>query len=139
MKRRGCDFEGETDKGHDNAGKKKRRERLRSKAFRDGGKASGARHAINEAQPKEGKRMPWNKLACAGSINTPLIAITSPRAATKVQKAVEAAVPAAARRGIAGDTPATALPRLVVTPTTRTTSAVKVTIASGAASLRRSR
>src|SRR5207249_7891127 len=55
MKRRSCDFEGETDKGHDNAGKKKRRERLRSKTFRDGGQASRARHAINEAQPKEGK------------------------------------------------------------------------------------
>src|SRR6266480_3454749 len=83
--------------------------------------------------------MPWNKFACSGSINTALIAITSPSAATKVQKAVEAAVAAAARRGTAGDTPATAVPRLVVTPSTRTTSVVKVTIASGAASLRRSR
>src|SRR5207248_9761400 len=83
--------------------------------------------------------MPWNKFACAGSINMASIAITSPSAATSVQKAVDAAVPAAARRGIAGDTPATAVPRLVVTPITRTTSAVKVTIASGAASLRRSR
>src|SRR5207244_6510319 len=79
------------------------------------------------------------KFACAGSINMASIAITSPSAATSVQKAVDAAVPAAARRGIAGDTPATTVPRLVATLITRTTSAVKVTIASGAASLRRSR
>src|SRR5207244_3626169 len=37
------------------AGKQKRRERLRRKAFRDGGQTSRARHAINEAQPKESK------------------------------------------------------------------------------------
>src|SRR5437763_14245128 len=55
MKRRSCDFEGEADEGHDNAGKQKRRERLRSKAFRDGGQTSRARHAINESQPKESK------------------------------------------------------------------------------------
>src|SRR5438034_9531733 len=55
MNRRGCDLKCETDKGNANAGKKKRREILRSKAFRDGGKASRARHAINEAQPKQSK------------------------------------------------------------------------------------
>src|SRR5438874_2939835 len=73
----------------------------------------------------EATSMPRNKFACAGSINTALIAIRSPSAATSVQRAVEAAVPAATGRGIAGDTPATAVPRLVVTPITRTTSAVK--------------
>src|SRR2546423_13002535 len=55
MKGRRCDFEGETDKGHDDAGEQKGRERLRSKTFSDGGKTGCPRHAINEAQPKESK------------------------------------------------------------------------------------
>src|SRR5438270_13830981 len=55
MKRRGSDFESEADKGHDDPGEQKGRERLRSETFSDGGKTGCARHAINETQPKESK------------------------------------------------------------------------------------
>ena len=55
MKGRGCDFEGEADKSHDDPGEQKGGERLRSKTFSDGGKTGCARHPVNETQPKESK------------------------------------------------------------------------------------
>src|SRR5438874_13074249 len=55
MKGRGCDFESEADKSHDDPGEQKRREKLRSKTFSDGGKIGCARHPINETEPKESK------------------------------------------------------------------------------------
>src|SRR5437773_1793653 len=136
MKGRRCDFEGEPDKGHDDAGEQKRRERLRSKTFCDGCKTGGARHAINQAQPEEMKSelsgeitsMPWNKFACDGKLSTAPMATMSPNAATNEQTTVEAVVSIARLCGIAGDTPATTVPRLVVRPITRTMSAVNVTI-----------
>ena len=82
--------------------------------------------------------MPPNNIAFCGSMSAAPIATMSPRTATNAQKAVGAAVPAAFC-GFAIETPAIAVPRLVVRPIARTTSAVNVTIASGAASLRRSR
>ena len=68
-----------------------------------------------------------------------VMATISPATATKVQTTVEAAVPAALSRGFAGDTPATTVPRPLATPIARTIKAVKVTIASGDASLSSSR
>src|SRR2546421_9865327 len=53
MKRCSCDFEGEADKGHDDASEQKWRERLRSKSFGDTGKTGCARHTINQAQSEE--------------------------------------------------------------------------------------
>src|SRR5437763_14315058 len=55
MKGRGCDFESEADKSHDDPGEQKGGERLRSKTFSDGGKTGCARHHVNETQPKESK------------------------------------------------------------------------------------
>src|SRR5438067_12621857 len=102
-------------------------------------KASTKQTTMKSELSGEITSMPWDKFACDGKLSTAPMATMSPNAATNEQTTVEAVVSIGRLGGIAGDTPATTVPRLVVRPITRTMSAVNVTIASGAASLRRSR
>ena len=56
MKRRGGDFEGETDQRHDDAGGEQRLDWPARELLPDGGKAGRSRHAIDEADPKKRER-----------------------------------------------------------------------------------
>src|SRR6476646_7058176 len=55
MERRRCNFEGKTDQGHSNAGKKERGQSLIAKPVRNGRKTGATRHSVNEAQSKKRK------------------------------------------------------------------------------------
>ena len=56
MKRRGGDFESESDKGHDDAGGEQWLDRTGSQFLSDRGEPGRAAHAVNEAQPKKRER-----------------------------------------------------------------------------------
>ena len=56
MKRRGGDFEGEANKGHDDANEKQRRDWLRGEFLRDRGETSRASHSVNEAESEKRER-----------------------------------------------------------------------------------
>ena len=56
MEGRRCNFEGEPDQGHGNAGKQQWRKHLSVQLVRDGRKTGSASDTINEAEPKKGER-----------------------------------------------------------------------------------
>jgi hypothetical protein len=83
--------------------------------------------------------IPPKRLTSRGNMSTAVIAITTPRAATNEHQPVVAAVLGALVGGFADDTPATAVPGLLVSPIASTTRALTTTTASGDASLSSSR
>src|SRR5215469_7349298 len=83
--------------------------------------------------------IPPKRLAFRGNMRTAAIAMASPRAATNEHQPVAAAVPAALVGGFAGDTPATTVARLLISPIASTMRALITTTASGDASLSSSR
>src|SRR4030095_10137761 len=80
------------------------------------------------------KSTPPKRLALRGNMSTATIAMTPPRAATNEHQPTAPAVPAALVGGFPDDTPATALPRLLVRPIASTTRALITATASGDAS-----
>src|SRR5438552_2739723 len=83
--------------------------------------------------------IPPKRLALRGNISTAAIAMTTPRAAPNEHQSAPAAVPAALVGGFADDTPATAVPCLLISPIASTTRALITTMTSGNASLSSSR